>query len=160
MLENKIHKFIGFKTLQVATCGRLQVSKHTATATRYLPREPVQQFHLIGLYTLFMELTFVIILVFMRGEGAGGFLTTKHTKFNLGYHIFLNMSNYRSCNKENTGNILGKNDKEWISYLQEKQTSKSNGKCNIKLQYSLGPSRTHLMSIRCLCSKRNTQAQV
>lgn len=160
LLENKIYKLIGFETLHVATCGELQVSKHIAIATRYLPREPIQQFHLIGLYTLFMELSFVIILVFMRWEGAGSFLTTEHTKLNLGYSIFLNMSNYRSCNEENTGNPSGKNNKEWIHYLQEKQTSKSNEKCNIKLLFSLRPSRTHLMFIRCLCSKRNSQAQV
>lgn len=77
--------------------------------------------HLIGLYTLFMGHSFVIILAFIRGEGAAGFLTTEHTT----YSVFLNMSNYRSCNKK-LANLLEKKDEEWIHYLKQKKTLESN----------------------------------
>lgn len=49
-----------------------------------------------------------------------GFLTIKHTILNLIYSVFLNVNNYRSCNKENLANLLGKNGKEWIHYLRQK----------------------------------------
>jgi len=50
-----------------------------------------------------MGLSIVIILAFIRREGAAGFLITEHTVLNLSYSAFLNMSYYRSCNKERTG---------------------------------------------------------